>query len=257
MKNLTAFLLISVLLFGACKNNSSGTDGADKKDKKETNLSPEAEHDLKMYKQAIDRADASSAIYALNSYLLRDTAKNTNNIGYLDTLTKLYYKVGEYGAAYKTSTEVLKHKPNDTTLLVINVTTANASYQLGAVLNSIKKLADMQPDNLEIKLFMAKSMMENGDIQGAINTLNSIVNNPESMKQEIAFTIFDENGELRQVPLKAKMGALMQLAQLHFQMGDMDSAEKNALAVLKIQQNFRPAAEILLEIRAVRKGAAR
>ena len=141
MKNLTAFLLITVLLFGACKNNSSGTDASDKKDKKETRLSAEAEHDLKLYKQAIDRLDLSTAVIALNSYLMRDTSDN--NMRYKDTLAQLYLEQQQMLPLLKVTEEILIKRPNDTAILKMNVFAAENSGRMEMAVNSTKKLYEI------------------------------------------------------------------------------------------------------------------
>jgi tetratricopeptide (TPR) repeat protein len=70
---------------------------------------------LKVYNQALNIGDVSTAIAALNYY----TAEQGDNNNYTDTLAMLYMQQGSYAQSYYWAEKRLTAKPNDLNLLEI------------------------------------------------------------------------------------------------------------------------------------------
>ncbi len=248
MKKISALLLVITLFAAvACKDTKSTET---KKGETDKVVDPLAEHDLKVYKRAFERGDGYTAIAALNSFLMRDSSK----VEYKDTLLQLYLETQQVLASFKTSGELLKIRPNDTLLLQVNVSMA---YQLGAVdlaFDNLKKLLEFEPDNLQLKFQYGQSLLQRNQVDEGLKTLQSIIDNPNSNKVKVPYTVF-ENGRQVQKELKIKVACLMLMGQLYAQTNDFDTAEQYFRKTLKVDPNFKEAAQAILDLKQLKSEA--
>ena len=248
MKKISALLLVITLFAAvACKDKKT-TETKDGKTEKV--VDPLAEHDLKVYRRALERGDAYTAIASLSSFLVRDSSQ----IEYKDTLLQMYLQTEQAVATYKLSSELLKVRPNDTLLLQMNVSMA---YQIGAAdlaFDNLKKLLDIEPTNLVLKFQYGQSLLQRNQVDEGLKTLQSIIDDPNSSKVKVPYTVF-ENG--RQVPkeLKIKVACLMLMGQLYAQTNDFNTAETYFRKVLQVEPGFKEAAQAILDLKQLRNGA--
>jgi tetratricopeptide (TPR) repeat protein len=250
MKKIAVLLLAFAVFATACKDNKT-------KDKEETtagaaaitNYSPEAEHDLKVYRIALQRKDAYTAINALTSFLLRDSASNVSK--YKDTLAQIYIEMQQAQPAFEITKEIIETRPNDTTILKMNVGIAESIGTLGQTVKACETLSKMYPDELMYQYYYGRAMLENQTLaaQGE-KVMMGIIANPQSTVQTVAYPIF-EKGELVPKRVKAKVAALMVLGQAYGANNDLDKAEYYFKEVLKIDR-FAPAAEAITQINKIR-----
>lgn len=214
------------------------------------NLDPQAAHDLALYNQAMNRADVPSAIYALNSYLMRDSSQPA----YKDTLLELYKDRREMAAIFVLSGEMLTKKPNDTNLLVLNVQAAAVINQLGFVTDKCLKLTEMFPNDDEYKFQYAEALLQSRNTAGAEAILQAIIDDPNSAKKTTLVTAQDENGQLRQNKINTKVGALLKMGQLKILTNRLDDAEKIIWQAVQIAPNDKNVTMALAEVRQMRTG---
>jgi len=245
MKNLTAFLLITVLLFGACKNNSSGTDGADSTAGKEKHKDPLAAHDLKLYEQAMGRLDIVTAITSLNSYLMRDSS----DLRYKDTLAQLYMNQQMIYPALRITEEILVKRPNDTAILKMNVVLAETGGVLDRAVNSTRKLLEIFKDNIEYKFYHGYALVHSMSTTAeGEKLLLEVAQSPEAAKIKAPFRT--RNGG--QIESNLQINAYMLLGEVQIQLGKFDEAEKYFTLATK-GRRFDPAAEAILEVRQIKR----
>lgn len=253
MMKKTAVLVVAAvaMLATACKNNKETGNGG-KSDSGKTaavSLTPEAERDLKIFRKAWEMADPYTAIYALNSYLMVDSA----NLGIKDTLAKLYVETNQPIAALVIIKDYLKQKPTDTAMLVLNVKLAQAMGQPEKSADASKTLMSLFPEELTYKLNYAHSLlMSNSTALEGEKLLKEILDDPRSLQQKTAYNTV-ENGRQVSKDMSIKVGALMLLGEAYGANGDLDKGEQYFREVLKVDPKFSPAAEAILQIKKMRR----
>lgn len=246
MKKITIILIAISCFAVACKDSkkTKETDGT----RTAKNLDPQADHDLKLYTQAMNRADVPSAIYALNSYLMRDSSQPA----YKDTLLELYKDRREMAAIFVLSGEMLTKKPNDTSLLILYVQAAGVLNQLGFVTDKCLRLTEMFPNEDEYKFQYAEALLQSRNTAGAEAILLAIINDPNSAKKTTIVTAQDDNGQLRQSKINTKVGALLKLGQIKMLTNNLDEAEKIFSQASQITPNDNNIGAAILEVRRLK-----
>lgn len=245
MKKISAILLvITMLAAAACKESKTETT---KENATETKLSPEAQHDLQLYRRALERGDAYTAIAALNSYLMYDSSKRE----YKDTLLQMYLQTQQIMASYKVSEELLRVDPNDTAVLEINVSSAFEMGMMDKAIGNTQKLLAIYPNNLKLKLQYAQALIQTGKHQEGLAELEAIVANPAAKNDKVPYTAF-EGGQPVQKEIKINLAAVMVIGQYYTQMGNFDKAESYFRQALQIDSRFKEAAQAILGLKQLK-----
>lgn len=241
-KNIRLFLLsLVVATVVAC--------GEDKKDTVQTassTISPELEHDLRLYETAKKRDDMQTAVYAINSILLRDSTRT----GLVDTLFRIYLMQENYAATDELGEKLITLRPNDAGLLdtvaVINtyvgkfdaaVEKLNKSYSIRKDIKTLHHLADV---------YLAAQNAEK-----AIETLNLILQDKTGGNELIEQPMASVPNRTQKVKLTAI--TYLKLATVYASMKDKKTAIKYAEKALESEPNFDYAATFVLELKYGKK----
>lgn len=255
MKKTAVLVVAAVAMFAtACKNNKETGNGG-KSDSGNTSkvsdfkMSPEAEHDLKVYRKALYMGDPYTAVTALSSYLQYDSL----NVAYKDTLLRLYIELQQPKAAFLLSEEILKITPNDTDALNLNIGLAESIGALDRSVDNAKKLSDFHPNDLFYKSVYGQALLMNqaSAVEGE-KVLLEIINNPNSAT-ETSPTTMVENGKMIQKEIKIRTKCLFLLATSYANASDYDKAEQYYRQILASDSKFSPAAEAILQIKKMRR----
>lgn len=200
------------------------------------------------YNVAMDNADINSAIAEVNAVLAFDTTDQA----VIDTLSRLYFIMGNSFGAYKLAGK-LEDKSNDHKVIL-----AESAMQLGHSEDAKKYFLELNKidstgENISNKYKLATLHFNDEEFKEAIQLLGEITKNENSSKQ--ATRVNMENGAFQDVSLYAASwnfaGFIQSLVQ------DFDTAEEYYDEAIRAQPNFILAKNNKERLAAQREAAAK
>lgn len=229
MKMTFYLAIVATLCFASCKQN--GVQPAGGNDAMEKELQA---HDKAVLARAEIMKDPYTAIYAMNSLLVYDST----NIKYLDSLAKLYAKMGMLDQSMKLVPKVLAKKHDDVKMLEIQASGEMALGHSDKAIEISNKLYDktnMPKYLFNIAGIQLQSHPESHDYTEIEKILAKIEANPNYLKDSASMQT-DAPSQMQKVPLTAAVTYIRGVMDAQNQ--KYNTAMQKFEAALKIDREF-------------------
>ena len=225
------YCTLSLILF-SCIHLSAQTKAG-------TSSAASSEPEVKIYNTALQYGDyevAKNAIYAL-------MAKYPENRSYLDTLSRLYFSLGNYAQCVNVGNEYLKNDKENVMVQELVALSENSRGNYRESLEGYEKLVKKTGSpyyayQLAVNQYMLKRFGE------CALTAEAILKEPASEKQEVSISVDQKNSQ--KVPLKA--AAYNLLGVIEKELNHPDKAKTNFEAALKAFPDFELAKNNLKDL---------
>jgi len=186
-------------------------------------------HELKVFNQAYEYGDIGTAIYAVHSMIIRDTAQTH----LYDTLALLYYNSQNFNQAIKSANYSMKRKGESAKMLLVVANSLKFSNRNAEALPYFFKLAEATKNPTYVYEVAVLSFYNN-DINKATEAANQLLNTPGAEKYYVNINF--NNNQVQSVPIRAALLNLLGfIAQKN---GDMALAKERYQAALDYFPDF-------------------
>lgn len=197
---------------------------------------PDASTEWEVYRQAIKRSDATTAIGALTRILAIDNTEPSN----YDSLVVLYYKVGMDRAVVETAKQGLALHETETLVEL----SASSLKNLGKVeesLNGFLRLLEMRPTDIEVMYEVGFAYINLEKLDRAMQYVDLVIGHENSATTTMTEYVNQQSGQ--NVPFKAV--ALNMRGYILMQKGELSAAASAYQEALQIFPEYQLASNNL------------
>jgi tetratricopeptide (TPR) repeat protein len=232
MKKFILPVAITGLLLSACTNPTPVAENQKK-------TIPAEFIEEKIYKQALEFEDLSTAIFAIHSMMAKDSAQ----AWHIDSLASHYFKNMQLPESVKAAEKILAANPENLEALRI---LASAQQTLGKHESAIGHFTTLydKTNKFEYLYKIGITQMGMNRIKEATGTVSLLLKHPDINKDSV--DVLATQGERQQVPAKAAVYNLRGV--IYLQGNKLQEARKDFREAVKIYPDFVMAGTYLNEL---------
>lgn len=197
-----------------------------------------------LYKDAIERKDLYTMLYAINTILVKDSSRTE----LLDTLMYVYYELGNPVASGILADKIIAKNPSNVDALKVAAEAFTSDGSLEKALVYLERLYSLESDP-KVAYRIGTIYANLGNEAKAIEAMGVIINNPTEMDEiKIEQPAPSMQGKTQNIKLRAVAHSMLGIMYFEALKNKTKAMEQFGKA-LQVEPNYDLAATYLLEIR--------